>query len=45
MKQQGYTILVVRGVLPGSPAATGAEMDGPGKWWDPEEVRWLWLVC
>jgi hypothetical protein len=38
LKQQCYTIFVVRGQLPASPAATGAELDGPGKWWDPDEV-------
>jgi hypothetical protein len=39
LKQQGYTIFVVRGQLPDSPASTGAELDGPGKWWSPDEVR------
>jgi ataxin-3 len=39
LKEQGYTIFVVRGQLPASPATTGAELDGPGKWWSPEEVR------
>lgn len=39
LKEQGYTIFVVRGDLPDSPAATGAQdMDGPGKWWSPDEV-------
>jgi hypothetical protein len=40
LKQQGYTIFVVRGQLPASPAASGAELDGPGKWWSPDEVGW-----
>jgi hypothetical protein len=35
-----FTIFVVRGQLPASPAATGAELDGPGKWWSPDEVGW-----
>lgn len=39
LKEQGYTIFVIRGQLPASPAATGTqEMDGPGKWWSPDEV-------
>ncbi|KAF6259414.1 ataxin-3 [Scenedesmus sp. NREL 46B-D3] len=39
LKEQGYTIFVVRGQLPASPAATGAELDGPGQWWNPDEAR------
>lgn len=40
LKQQGYTIFVIRGQLPNHPAAGGA-LEGPGKWWSAEEVRWL----
>lgn len=40
LKEQGYTIFVIRGPLPASPASTGTlDMDGPGKWWSADEVR------
>jgi ataxin-3 len=48
LKQQGYTVFVIRGNLPASPAATGTQdMDGPGKWWSPEEVgaNQLQIAC
>ena len=40
LKEQGYTIFVVRGPLPASPGAEGGggDMDGPGKWFSPDEV-------
>lgn len=41
LKQQGYTIFVVRGTLPppASAAAAAGGLEGQGRWWDPEEVR------
>ena len=39
LKEQGYTIFIIRGPLPASPASTGTQdMDGPGKWWSADEV-------
>lgn len=44
LREQGYTIFVIRGELPQSAAASGAtDIDGPGKWWDAEEVSHSFL--
>lgn len=39
LRDQGYTIFVVRGPLPARQLEAGGDLEGPGSWFSPEDAR------
>jgi hypothetical protein len=45
MRQQGYTVFVIRGQLPRPQAPSHPGPAGPGRWFTADEVGAGWLAC